>query len=332
VPIERKPKKPLRKFYVPAGGIPYKVRDGDSWKSVATKFKIDVKKLIWFNFQTTDSHEVNWYLRENVGCKKQTKDKNNWVFSAAAYPGFIYIPPPSVKSVPKKAPTTKCLGELKAAEATLKKSQRIASTILSSGATSDMPYWFARLYQYITMYEIKDRSKLSYPCFLLHFIPIFYDTYAVAAEAFKSAGTIPGHWREHFGMAKLIVDPTTPDPWARAVTKSLVSGVKAHIKVDMAPSLEKAYRTFDAKYTSVPSFDTYKPDFFGRNRVVFAKVRDTIINEIVNRGLGMAARGRSVDPKLANKAGKILKIGLQIDEIYDWREVAWKTAKSKLGG
>jgi hypothetical protein len=39
-----------------------------------------------------------------------------------------------------------------------------------------------------------------------------------------------------------------------------------------------------------------------------------------------------VDPKLANKAGKILKIGLQIDEIYDWREVAWKTAKSKLGG
>lgn len=54
--------------FPPAGGIGYKVKDGETWGSVANMFGLDVKKLIKFNFQTDDPGEVNWYLRVKVGC------------------------------------------------------------------------------------------------------------------------------------------------------------------------------------------------------------------------------------------------------------------------
>jgi hypothetical protein len=331
MPIEKMPKSPLPTSYVPPGGIRYKVGDGDSWGSIAKKQGIDVMHLIEFNFKTRDPDEVNWYLRRNVGCKKQTGDGKNWIFSATATPGFIYLPPAKTAPVVKAAPTTVCPDELSAAQATLKKSQEVADTILGKGATSDMPYWFARLYQYITLYEIQDRDKLTQPCFMLHFIPVFYDSYLVAVDAFKNKGTIPAHWQDHFNMAALILDSSQLIPWTNAVAKSLAHGVSAHIQGDMAPSLEKAYRTFSAKYSGVPSFDTFKADFFERNRPVFAKVRTTLVNELVNRGMGFAMYGKSIDPNFASKAAEIVGVGLNIDEIYKWREEAWRTAKVKLG-
>lgn len=330
MPIEKMPKNLLPANYVPPGGIRHKVGNEDSWSSLAKKLGIDVGYLIEFNFKTRDPDEVNWYLRRNVGCKKQTADGKNWMFSAAASPGVIYFPPAKTTNVVKAAPTTVCPEELNSAQATLRKSQQVADTILGPGARSDMPYWFARLYQYITLYEIQDRGVLSHPCFLLHFIPIFYDSYVVAAEAFKKKGSIPSHWQDHFNMASLIVDPSQLIPWVNAVTKSLISGVTAHIKGDMAPSLEKAYRTFSVKYTGVPPFDTFKQDFFDRNRPIFAKVRETLVNELVNRGMGLATFGKSVDPSFASKAAEVVNMGLNIDEIYKWREDAWRTAKLKL--
>ena len=37
--------------FPPAGGIGYKVTDGETWGSGANMFGLDVKKLIRFNFQ-----------------------------------------------------------------------------------------------------------------------------------------------------------------------------------------------------------------------------------------------------------------------------------------
>jgi hypothetical protein len=99
----------------------------------------------------------------------------------------------------------------------------------------------------------------------------------------------------------------------------------------MAPSLERAYRSFSRKYSGVPPFDTFKTDFFERNRRVFDGVRTTLVNELVNRGMGFAMNGRGVDPGFAARAGEIIGFGLNIDEIYRWREEAWRTAKRNLG-
>src|SRR5260370_883863 len=54
---------------------------------------IDVKELMYFNFMTTRSDEVNWYLRRWVGCNKCSDSGFNWKFSNSAHPGIIYIPP-----------------------------------------------------------------------------------------------------------------------------------------------------------------------------------------------------------------------------------------------
>ena len=56
--IERHPAKAVH--FPPTGPKhPYKVTDGDDWKSVANKFSVDVNALINFNFQTTNPDEVN---------------------------------------------------------------------------------------------------------------------------------------------------------------------------------------------------------------------------------------------------------------------------------
>jgi hypothetical protein len=86
-PAAPRPKMP------PPGGIPHKVIDGDTWGSLAKKFGFSsVWDLIFFNFGTKDPREVNWYLREHIGCNVATPDKKNWRFTSSAWPGKIHIP------------------------------------------------------------------------------------------------------------------------------------------------------------------------------------------------------------------------------------------------
>jgi hypothetical protein len=96
VAIERMPKgapHPLPVDYQPPGGTAYNVRDGDDWRKLAFRWFLNVEQLIWFNFLTLNPDEVNWYLRRNVGCTKQTKDFKNYVFSSSDKPGIVYSPP-----------------------------------------------------------------------------------------------------------------------------------------------------------------------------------------------------------------------------------------------
>jgi hypothetical protein len=91
--LEKKPKKIVPADYVPFGSFPYAVRDADNWWAVASRFKVDVHYLIWFNFRTNVPEEVNWYLRERVGCTRTTADGKNFVFCGAdRKKGVIHIP------------------------------------------------------------------------------------------------------------------------------------------------------------------------------------------------------------------------------------------------
>jgi hypothetical protein len=67
--------------YVTPPGRPYQVKDGDSWLSIARMARVDPWDLIEFNFQTRSPSEINWYLREYVGCVQSTPDGRNWIFS-----------------------------------------------------------------------------------------------------------------------------------------------------------------------------------------------------------------------------------------------------------
>lgn len=98
-PVERHPRgTPLPRGWhaMQNFGIPYRPRDKpvqEDWESVARKFGVGVKELIFFNFLTNDPDEVNWYLRQHTGCNKVSPSGHNWMFSNSANPGIIYIPP-----------------------------------------------------------------------------------------------------------------------------------------------------------------------------------------------------------------------------------------------
>jgi hypothetical protein len=93
MPIERRPKNPLPPTYIPPGGIAYKVKTDDDLDSVARANGISADDLTIFNFKTVRPAEINWYLRQNVGCVQATHDDKNWIFTSDARPGTIYLPP-----------------------------------------------------------------------------------------------------------------------------------------------------------------------------------------------------------------------------------------------
>jgi hypothetical protein len=90
MPIERQPRHPSP--WPPAEGTPYKVKTGDDWGSIANAHGISARDLIFFNFGTHDSAEVNYCSRTRVGCTKPTYDRLNWMFTSDAQPGVIYLP------------------------------------------------------------------------------------------------------------------------------------------------------------------------------------------------------------------------------------------------
>jgi hypothetical protein len=99
-PIElgRPPKNPLKPSFVPPGCRPHKVQDGEDWHTVANVNYLDVNALVFVNFYTNNTDEVNWYLRHRVGCHV-SRDGRNYAFSSDAKPGIIYIPWPNLPTV-----------------------------------------------------------------------------------------------------------------------------------------------------------------------------------------------------------------------------------------
>jgi len=104
MPIEKRPANPIPKGTQPPLSKGHRVKDGENWNSVAKGASIDVWDLIEFNFKTRDPAEVNWYLRNNVGCVLHTADGKNYRFSSAAAPGIIYLPAVPKPVGPKPTP------------------------------------------------------------------------------------------------------------------------------------------------------------------------------------------------------------------------------------
>ncbi len=92
MPIEKKPVSPVSSRYTAPDFREYKVKDNDSWESLARTYNMDVWELIYQNFKTQDIAETNWYLHHHVGCTKKTKNGANWVFSSKDTPGIVRIP------------------------------------------------------------------------------------------------------------------------------------------------------------------------------------------------------------------------------------------------
>jgi len=102
MPSEKSPAIPVPDSVVPAGGIPYKVKTGDTLVSIAKAYGIEEWMLNDFNWKTGNPYDpavVNWYLREYMGCTVPTHDKANWTFTSGLTGGrgvwkggILYLP------------------------------------------------------------------------------------------------------------------------------------------------------------------------------------------------------------------------------------------------
>ncbi len=92
MPYEKMPPKPVPKSHRPSNFHAYKVKDGDNWERLANMHSMKPWELIYENFKTRNAAEINWYLKNYVGCSNKTSDGKNWIFSSKARPGIVYVP------------------------------------------------------------------------------------------------------------------------------------------------------------------------------------------------------------------------------------------------
>ena len=92
MPIEKRPANPLPKGARAGSRQTHRVADGETLESLASKYHVPLRNLLLHNFATLNPAEINWYLREHVGCTLPTADGTNWRFSSKAQPGLIYLP------------------------------------------------------------------------------------------------------------------------------------------------------------------------------------------------------------------------------------------------
>lgn len=83
--------------YVPPSSEPYKAKANESWWTLAELPQVktaglSANDLCFFNFKTRRPQEINWYLKNKVGCRMTTRDGANYRFSGADTPGVIYLP------------------------------------------------------------------------------------------------------------------------------------------------------------------------------------------------------------------------------------------------
>jgi hypothetical protein len=96
---EYPPPKPVRPWVQPPNTIKYKVKTGDTWLTLGARNNHEIGEhlLIWINFKVTPldprwTDQVNWYLREYVGCRHSHDGGRNWAFTDDADPGYIFLP------------------------------------------------------------------------------------------------------------------------------------------------------------------------------------------------------------------------------------------------
>ncbi len=76
--------------------IKYKVKDGDSIKSIAESIGMTWQELARLNWGTDDPNEVHWYLKHFFVCTAKAADGYNFKFTSKDEPGILILPRPQV--------------------------------------------------------------------------------------------------------------------------------------------------------------------------------------------------------------------------------------------
>ncbi len=84
----------------PYGGAAKRVGPPDNWWTLQqAASRGNVWDVIYYNFQTTDSAEINWYMENYLGCNALSANKKSYKFGTRVGktqvdPVTVYLPPP----------------------------------------------------------------------------------------------------------------------------------------------------------------------------------------------------------------------------------------------
>jgi hypothetical protein len=103
----------------------------------------------------------------------------------------------------------------------------------------------------------------------------------------------------------------------------------------MCDALTEAYLCWTSLYcASTPRpFASFKDDFFARNRVIFERVKDEFVEgarSLLLGAMGGPFIGAAIGSMVPASLAEALFNSLNIDEICEWREQAWKNAQQRI--
>lgn len=351
-PLTERPQPPAPEIRSLPKGVRHAVSAHDSWVSLAQSLGSDPWDLIEFNFPGVKqvkqadteraTRQVNWYLSEYLGCQDSNDGGRNYAFGAHLAGrgrgdyrgGVIYLPPrPKTSACPFDIRDAVTIESVAAARVRAL-SRDIASGFIGlAGAVGrrgrfiptilDNKYWFAKLYEIVTIHEINEARNYREPAFVLHFIPIFYDLYNQALQSWlnKNRAAVGRMWTTHFTGA---ADPDNSSvmSWTRGVQHSIESGVTAHVRGDMPIALERAYHSYTAKYCldPPPAFDQFRADFFAMG-AVFDHARKILLSHVAQMG---------PVPEAAVDVGERLFSNINTNVVDGWRKEAWDDAQRRI--
>ena len=208
----------------------------------------------------------------------------------------------------------------------------------------DNRFWFAKLYEDITYYEILECRSFEYPDFVLHFIPVFYDLYydSLMADVKGQADKVSPQWRDCFKVASMRDSNSSYVGYMDEITRNIIAGVSAHINGDMEEALVRAYESYVSKYKRPKQFYLHHRDFFLYNRPIFERVKAEYFIDLSRTtfpgspdwgqfAMGAASEKHSIGPFKFSLDQLVLGETLNVDEIYQWREKAWNRARVRIG-
>lgn len=188
----------------------------------------------------------------------------------------------------------------------------------------DHRYWFAKLYEFVTVEEVKYSQKTAFPGFSLHFIKVFYGMYYGAMENYDKGqvNQVNPLWVTHFRGPPGKVSPDSTE----AIEFSVRTGATAHIQGDMPVALVTAYQSWEI--SPKPQFAELKSDFIDKSEAAFGAAQARFYVEVNDKTFS------PLKPEVGQLAAalyqKVFDVQPSLSSMFQWRKDAWKKAAASL--
>ncbi len=188
----------------------------------------------------------------------------------------------------------------------------------------DHRYWFAKLYEFVTLEEMSYSQKTTYPGFSLHFIKVFYGMYYAAMGNYEKSAfaQVNPLWVTHFRGPPGNVAPDS----MQAVEFSVRTGATAHIQGDMAVALVTAYKSWEV--SPKPRFPELRGEFIDKSEGAFRAAQARFYIEVNDKTFS------PLRPEVGQLAAayyqKVFNIQPSLAVMFQWRRNAWQNAAASV--